>query len=51
MFLLIAQGRSGTAIQEELGVAASTVKTHTQHIYAKLGVGDRQELMDKVLGL
>lgn len=51
VFLLIAQGRSGTAIQEELGVAASTVKTHTQHIYAKLGVGDRQELMDKVLGL
>lgn len=48
---LMAQGRTGSSIQEELGVAASTVKTHTQHIYAKLGVGDRQELMDLLLDL
>lgn len=51
VLLLLAQGRMGSAICEELGVAASTVKTHTQHIYAKLEVGDRQELMDRVLGL
>lgn len=46
---LMAQGKSGSSIQEELGIAASTVKTHTQHIYAKLGVGDRQELMGLLL--
>lgn len=51
VLLLMAQGRTGSAIQEELGVAASTVKTHTQHVYAKLEVGDRQELMDMVLGI
>ena len=51
VLLLLAQGRMSGAICEELGVAASTVKTHTQHIYAKLEVGDRQELMDRVLGL
>lgn len=51
VLLLIAQGRTGGAIQDELGVAASTVKTHTQHIYTKLGVSDRQELMDLVLGM
>ena len=46
---LMAQGKSGSSIQEELGIAASTVKTHTQHIYTKLGVGDRQELMGLLL--
>lgn len=51
VLFLLAQGRTGSAICDELGVAASTVKTHTQHIYAKLEVGDRQELMDRVLGL
>ena len=51
VLLLLAQGRTGSAICEGLGVAASTVKTHTQHIYAKLEVNDRQELMDMVLGL
>lgn len=51
VLVLLAQGRTGSAICEELGVAASTVKTHTQHIYSKLEVGDRQQLMDCVLGL
>ena len=46
---LMAQGKNGSSIQEELGIAASTVKTHTQHIYTKLGVGDRQELMGLLL--
>ena len=45
----MAQGKNGSSIQEELGIAASTVKTHTQHIYTKLGVGDRQELMGLLL--
>jgi two-component system nitrate/nitrite response regulator NarL len=37
----IAQGRSIPAIAAELYVAPSTVKTHVQRLYEKLGVGDR----------
>ena len=32
----------GPDIARELGVALSTVRTHTQHIYAKLGVNSRR---------
>ena len=31
-------------------LAENTVKTHIAHIYAKLGIGNRQEMMDLVLG-
>ncbi|MFE3326990.1 response regulator [Streptomyces sp. NPDC059176] len=36
-----AQGKSIPQIAEELFLAPSTVKTHTQRLYEKLGVGDR----------
>lgn len=45
---LLAQGRTSSAIQEELTLAASTVKTHMQHIYTKVGVSDRQQLMERI---
>ena len=32
----------GPAIARELGVSLSTIRTHTQHIYAKLGVTNRR---------
>jgi LuxR family maltose regulon positive regulatory protein len=32
----------GPDIARELGVALSTVRTHTQHVYAKLGVTNRR---------
>lgn len=38
---LIAQGRSIPAIAQELYLAPSTVKTHVQRLYEKLGVSDR----------
>lgn len=46
VFRLLAQGRTCPFIQEELVLAESTVKTHMSHIYAKLEVGGRQEMMD-----
>ena len=41
---LLARGRSLRSAGEELGVAYSTVKTHTDHIYAKTGVHARADL-------
>jgi two-component system, NarL family, nitrate/nitrite response regulator NarL len=38
---LIASGRSIPAIAKELYLAPSTVKTHVQRLYEKLGVSDR----------
>ncbi len=49
VFILLAQGRTRTLIQEELVLAENTVKTHIAHIYTKLGVGNRQDMMDLVL--
>ncbi len=50
VFALLVQGRSRSFIQEELVLSGSTVKTHVSHIYAKMGVQGRQELMDLVWG-
>jgi two-component system nitrate/nitrite response regulator NarL len=38
---LIAQGRSGPRIARELQIGLGTVKTHTAHLFDKLGVDDR----------
>ena len=38
---LIARGRTIPAMAKELYLAPSTVKTHVQRLYEKLGVGDR----------
>ncbi|MGA5199733.1 response regulator transcription factor, partial [Streptomyces exfoliatus] len=38
---LIAQGASIPAIAAQLFLAPSTVKTHVQRLYEKLGVNDR----------
>jgi len=38
---LAAHGLSGPRIAEELVLSRSTVRTHFEHIYEKLGVGDR----------
>jgi two-component system nitrate/nitrite response regulator NarL len=36
-----ARGRSIPQVAEELLIGVSTVKTHTQRLYEKLGVSDR----------
>jgi two-component system, NarL family, nitrate/nitrite response regulator NarL len=38
---LIAAGESLPSIAEKLFLGVTTVKTHTQHVYGKLGVSDR----------
>jgi PAS domain S-box-containing protein len=38
---LAAEGNAGPQIAEQLFLSAFTIKTHFEHIYEKLGVGDR----------
>ena len=45
---LIAQGRDTAAIQERLALSASTVQTHRAHIYRKLNIHSKQELIDAI---
>ena len=45
---LLAQGRSIPYIRDELIISRETAATHAKHIYAKLGVHSRQELIDLV---
>lgn len=45
---LLARGFSAKAAAQRLGLAQSTVVTHTTHIYRKLRIGSRQELLQLV---
>lgn len=45
---LYAKGRTSKHIQEELFISRGTVTTHLRHIYQKLGVHDKQELLDLI---
>lgn len=45
---LVAKGRSTPRIQEELHISAHTVNSHIQHVYQKLKVHSRQEILDVV---
>lgn len=42
----LARGRSVPFISETLFIQKSTVETHRKHIYIKLGIHNRQELLD-----
>lgn len=50
VFACMARGRTRAGIQEDLVLSGNTVKTHVAHIYGKLGVHDRQEMMALLLG-
>ena len=39
---------SRTEISDELVVSPETTKTHVRHIYRKLGVGSREEILDMI---
>ena len=45
---LLARGRSARYVAEELGVSFNTVRTHIRHVYEKLGIHSRQDLIDLV---
>lgn len=45
---LLAEGRSRHYIQEKLVISDATVKTHCKHVYQKLGVANKQELIELV---
>lgn len=47
---LLARGRSAPFIRDELVISLNTVTSHVKHIYVKLGVHSRQELLDLVEG-
>lgn len=50
VMILLAKGYSISGIQEELVIAKGTATTHAHHIYKKLGIHSRQELLDLVDG-
>lgn len=43
---LIARGHSVAAVAEKLVISENTVRTHNKHIYTKLDIHSRQELLD-----
>ena len=49
VLVLLVEGKTSTAICEELSIAQGTVNYHMRNIYAKTGVHTRQELMLLVL--
>ena len=50
MLLLLAQHKTVGSIERELFIANGTAKTHIRHVYRKLDVHSRDELVEK-LGL
>lgn len=48
IMMMLAKGRNLPFIQDQLFLSKSTVSTHRQHIYQKLGIHSQQELIDLV---
>ena len=45
---LLAEERSRPYIMEKLFISEATVKTHTAHVYEKLGIHNKQQLIELV---
>ena len=43
---LLARGNTRMSIAEKLIISENTVRGHVKHIYAKLGIHNKQELLD-----
>ncbi len=50
IMILYSKGRSYARLQEELSISRGTVTTHLRHIYQKLGVHSKQEMLDLIEG-
>lgn len=50
VMILVAKGRSTPRICEELDISQGTANTHLSHIYKKMDVHDRQQLIDVLEG-
>lgn len=50
VFQLLARGRSLPVVTRELSIAKGTAQTHVRHIYEKMDVHTRQELLDLIEG-
>ena len=48
VFFRLAKGQSAERISRSMGVSVATVRTHTNHVYQKMGLGSQQQLMDLV---
>lgn len=48
IMILYAKGRTSRHIQDELFISRGTVTTHLRHIYQKMDVHDKQEMIDKI---
>lgn len=48
VFALLARGYSRPALCERLIIAESTARSHTKHVYRKLGIHSKEELYDLV---
>ena len=45
---MAAKGRSSQRVADDLGVSLSTVNSHIYHIYQKMGVHSRQQMLDRI---
>lgn len=48
VFRMLCEGKTAPKIQQELVIAPGTLKAHTRHIYEKLGINSRKEMMAMV---
>lgn len=48
ILVLLAKGRNAPFIAEELSIALGTARNHISNIYRKVGVGDRQGLLNAI---
>ncbi|MEA1876358.1 MAG: helix-turn-helix transcriptional regulator, partial [Bacteroidota bacterium] len=46
IFAMLKEGKSNKEIADACAISISTVKSHVNNIYSKLGVGSRKEVMD-----